>query len=77
MSTILAVGFGVVSVTKDDEVVWCGDDERVWIRRFERRAAADPDHDWRVHFLAPMGEQTYQRHGEREWVLIETGMGFA
>jgi hypothetical protein len=77
MSAVLAVGFGQVMVTKDDEVVWSGDDEHVWLRRFERRAAADPKHDWRVCFNAPLSDATYQRHGEREWVLIERGMGFA
>lgn len=77
MNAVLAVGFGMVVVRKGDEVVWSGDDEHRWIRRYERMAAQDPDHDWRVEFIAPLGEQTYQRHGEREWVLVETGMGFA
>lgn len=77
MSAILAVGFGIVTVSRDGETVWSGDDPHVWIRRFECRAAADPDHDWRVHFLAPLSEATYQRHGEREWVLVEKGLGFA
>lgn len=73
----LAVGFGMVAVTKDGECLWSGDDEHVRLRRFERRAAADPDHDWRVRFDAPLSDATYQRHGERHWVLIEKGMGFA
>lgn len=77
MSTVLAVGFGMVTVTKGDEVVWVGDDEHRWLRRYERMAAADPDHDWRVEFIGPLSESTYQRQGEREWVLVERGMGFA
>ena len=77
MGTPLAVGFGIVSVTRDGEYVWQGDDTRVWLRRFERRAAADPHHDWRGQFLAPMSDNTYQRQGEREWVLVEKGIGFA
>lgn len=77
MSTVLAVGFGEVRVTCDDDLVWAGDDEHVWLRRFENRAAQDPDHDWRVEFIGPLSESTYQRHGDREWVLVARGMGFA
>lgn len=77
ISTPLAVGFGMVEVTRDGELVWSGDDARVWLRRFERRAAVDPDHDWRVQFYAPLSDNTYQRQGEREWVLVEKGQGFA
>lgn len=77
LTTPLAVGFGQVAVTRDSETVWSGDDPGVWLRRFERRAAADPDHDWRVVFLAPLWDGVYQRHGEAHWVLVEKGMGFA
>jgi len=73
----LAVGFGQVTVTRDGEYVWAGDDPSVWLRRFERRAAADPNHDWRVRFDAPLWEGVYQRQGEAYWVLVEKGMGFA
>ena len=77
VNTPLAVGFGVVSVSKDGEVIWNGDDEHVWLRRFEWRAAKDPDHDWRVKFDSPMKMNVYQRQGENLWVLVETGPGFA
>lgn len=77
MSAVLAVGFGVVTVMRDDDVVWAGDDEHRWIRRYERMAAADPDHEWTVNFLAPLSERTYRRTGPRMWELVETGMGFA
>ena len=77
ISTPLAVGFGVVCVTRDGETVWAGDDPGVWLWRFEHRAADDPDHDWRVRFHAPLSDNTYQRQGEREWVLVEKGIGFA
>lgn len=77
MSSVLAVGFGIVIVSRDDETVWSGDDPHVWIRRFERRAAADPDHDWRVEFIGPLWDATYQRQGERHWVLVQKGLGFA
>jgi len=77
LRTPLAVGFGMVDVTRDGERIWSGDDERVWLRRFENRAAKDPDHDWRVWFNAPLYDATYQRQGEAHWVLVEKGMGFA
>lgn len=77
INSVLAVGFGVVQVTRDGVTVWSGDDEHVWLRRFENRAAQDPDHDWRVWFNAPLWDATYQRHGNQHWVLVEKGIGFA
>jgi hypothetical protein len=77
LSTPLDVGFGMVTVSRDGEWVWSGDDEHVWLRRFERRAAADPDHDWRVVFDSALHSETYQRQGAGEWVLVEQGRGFA
>jgi len=76
MTAPLAVGFGFVTVSRNGETVWQGDDEHVWIRRFENRAVKNPG-DWRVHFYGPLSESTYQRQGPKEWVLIETGKGFA
>lgn len=72
----LAVGFGVVEVTRGEEVVWSGDDENVLLLGFEAHAAQDPDHDWRVTFDAPLYNATYQRQ-DGEWVLVEKGAGFA
>jgi hypothetical protein len=40
-------------------------------------AAADPDHDWRIYFYAPLYEAEYQRQGDGCWVLIKKGEGFA
>lgn len=77
MSTVLAVGFGFVTVTRDGENIWRGDDEHVWLRRFERRAAEDPGHDWRVEFYGPLSGSIYQRQGPKHWVLIEKNPGFA
>lgn len=74
---VLAVGFGGVTVTKDGEPVWDGDDPEQTLEQFEQMAKVDPDHDWRVKYFAPLYESTYQRHDENKWVLIEKGQGFA
>jgi hypothetical protein len=77
LSAPLAIGFGSVSVSKGDETVWQGDDADVLLERFERQAAKDPDHDWRLDIFGPLYSATYQRHGEGSWVLVERGKGFA
>ena len=72
-------GFGCVTLSRDGEVVWScyrAEDSRTFIT-FERRAAADPEHDWRVFIDGPLSDVTYQRHGPKEWVAVERGMGFA
>lgn len=33
--------------------------------------------DWRVVFHGPLHGETYQRHMENTWVMIESNMGFA
>jgi hypothetical protein len=77
LNSPLAIGFGEVIVTRDGEGIWDGDDEHVWLRRFENKAMKDPDHDYRVEIIGPLYECTYQRHDKGEWVLIERGDGFA
>jgi|ERR1017187_5440969 hypothetical protein len=77
LTTPLAIGFGSVLVSKDDETVWSGDNSHVWLRRFENKALKDPNHDWRVEIIGPLYECAYQRHGDGEWALISRGEGFA
>lgn len=71
-------GFGDWSVTRDGEHVG-GDihDTTTLLLTFERLAAEDPDHDWRLSINGPLWEGVYQRHGERQWVLVKQGDGFA
>ena len=81
-TAVIAVGFGGAGVTKDGESVYDESDVRedgaYWTcADAEKAAKADPDHDWRIFFYAPLYESVYQRHGESHWVLIEKGMGFA
>lgn len=88
----LAVGFGACTATRDGECFYDqqewefehrhereGDDSEdpptlAWL---EEQAAAAPDHDWRVHYFAPMYEAHYQRHRDGTWVLYQRGEGFA
>lgn len=72
----LCVGFGQVVVTRDDDLVWCGDDWDVTVLRFTRKANKDPDHDWRIEFVGPLHGETYQ-HQNGKWVMVETNLGFA
>lgn len=72
-------GFGCVSLERDGEIVrsWYRyEDSRTFIT-FEKRAKADPDHDWRVRVDGPMYGVVYQRHGPKEWVAVERLDGFA
>jgi hypothetical protein len=69
----LAIGFGQVYITKDNKMIWCGDDPHVLLRRFENKAIKDSDHDWRVTINGPLYDCVYQRDGLKEWVLIERG----
>lgn len=81
MQKLIAVGFGCAVVTKDGETVYSepqGDDETFWTAQdAENAAMSNPDHDWRIHFHAPLYDAVYQRHSDGHWPLIEKGMGFA
>ena len=89
MERILAVGFGDVTVTKDGKRLYSevemdhkyketGVDELCpVVFYFEQLAMKDPNHDWRIHFVAPLHEEEYQRQGPGCWVMIFSGEGFA
>ena len=77
---VLAVGFGMVTVTRNGRLVWCGDDEETTLQRFEDRAAVESGKGrgrWVVAFDAPLSSATYTRQRNGEWLLTEKGMGFA
>jgi hypothetical protein len=85
LESMLAVGFGDCTVTRDQDHVYSEaefehehpDVEPPSLDVFEQQAASDPDHDWRVLYYGPLSESEYQRQGPGEWVLIRKGMGFA
>lgn len=85
MDRALCVGFGDAGYRKDGDTTSTEpgpDDERDWdelptVATVEAMAKADPDHDWRIYFYAPLYEAEYQRQGDGVWVLVKSGMGFA
>lgn len=80
---VIAVGFGAAFVTRDGGQVYYeprSDDpgaEYLTGEGAEAMAAADPDHDWRIHLYGPLSGRVYQRHEPGQWVLIEQDAGFA
>jgi len=83
MAAIIAVGFGDARLTKDGSIVYSeprdaqSEDEFMTAEQAEALARQDPDHDWRIHLVAPLSERHYQRQGGNQWVLYEKGQGFA
>lgn len=69
-------GFGGVSFVKDGDGV-AELHEGATFADYEKIAAADPEHDWRIYIYGPLADYTYQRQGEATWALVEQGMGFA
>ena len=83
MGCIIAVGFGYASLTKNGAEIYEepnnpeSEDEIMTAQQAEDLAKQDPDHDWRIHLVAPLSERHYQRQGDAQWVLYEKGQGFA
>lgn len=72
-------GFGGVSLLRDGENVETTsipERSRTFIH-YENVASKDPDHDWRVRVDGPLYGCVYQRHGAKEWVMVEKLDGFA
>jgi hypothetical protein len=80
MGMAISVGFGSAQVTKDDELVYCEqqNEENYWtVQNAEDAALKDPDHDWQIQLVGPMHGETYQRQGPGKWVCVESNPGFA
>lgn len=78
----IAVGFGSANYSRDGVTLWsespCDEDQQCpTVADVEALAAADPDHDWRIAFFAPLYDAEYQRQGDGVWVLVSKGPGFA
>ena len=78
---VISVGFGYAGLLKDGKPVWseldATDNKMMTGADAENLAAQDPDHDWRIVLHGPLSGRTYQRHGLRQWVLVEKNEGFA
>ena len=57
-----------------DGVEWTDNRTLMFI---ELQARKEPNHDWRFAFRGPLRDATYQRQGRNEWVLVESGDGYA
>lgn len=83
MNSLIAVGFGDASVTKNGEVIYEEmaaefKGKSLWVAQdAENEALKESDSDWRIHLVAPLSERHYQRQGDGLWVLYEKGPGFA
>lgn len=82
MDKLICVGFGCAQVQRDGKTVmdgerWTEGDGFLRFSDAEAKAAADPDHDWRVILNGPLHGETYQRQGPEQWICIERNEGFA
>lgn len=82
MDEVLHNGFGGYRVTKDGKTFYEGDPQGEWesfktLADIEVEARKEPEADWRVHLDLPLRSGEWQRHGDDEWVLINSGLGFA
>ena len=83
LDMLIVVGFGYAYAEKDGVIVYDGErdleqnKEPKTVGDIEKMAKEDPDHDWRIVKNGPMHGETFQRHGDEEWVCIESNKGFA
>ena len=69
-------GFGVVSLLRDGDYTEDDFGDDATLADVERIAAADPDHDWRLHISGPLSGQIYQRQPDG-WLFVKIDRGFA
>jgi hypothetical protein len=81
LETQIVVCVGYAALTRDGVPVYeadCFAIEDAWtVRDAERRAAEEPEHDWRIHLVALRDERHYRRCGDARWVLYERGYGLS
>lgn len=83
MEMLICVGFGYAYVSSDGIRVYDGEQDLVdgnepkTVGEIEEMAKADPNHDWRIVKHGPLHGETFQRHGDWEWVCVESNEGFA
>ena len=79
MNMLVGVGFGYAVIKKNDEIIFREeeDDNLPILMKFELMARKAPDFDWRCLLEAPLRSREYQRQGKNNWILIDSGQGFA
>lgn len=83
MQSVIAVGFGEASVTRDGMVIYeemdRAEDDYWDVLRAEEVAARDPEHDWRIVLNGPFRGATFQRQSTAagfKWIKIASNPGF-
>lgn len=79
--TVLYMGFGGWSVTKNGELFYMGDNDTEWdkfktLADIERTAKRHAKDDWRAECFTPLHGETYQRQ-RGKWVLVDENLGFS
>lgn len=85
METTLYNGFGGWTILKDGEHYFTDDSKdevENWdnikkLKDIEEEAKQHPKIKWEAHLFLPLREAKYERSECGNWVLTETGMGFA
>ena len=78
---LVAVGVGYAAVTRDGVPRFeaaCGDVEHaISVRDAEAMAAAEPEHDWRIHLVGVLDERHYRRQADGRWRIYSRGYGLS
>ncbi|MCG6875021.1 MAG: hypothetical protein LJE97_08010 [Betaproteobacteria bacterium] len=78
---LVAVGIGYAAVTRDGAPMYeaeCGDLEHAMsVRDAEAMAAAEPEHDWRIHLVGPLDDRHYRRGTDGRWKIYRRGYGLS
>lgn len=78
---IVAVGVGYAAVTRDGvpmyEAQYGELEHAMSVREAERMAAAEPEHDWRIHLVGPLDERHYRRSADGRWTIYRRGYGLS
>jgi len=78
---LVTVGVGYAAVTRDGIPMYeaeCGELEHAMsVREAESMAAAEPEHDWRIHLVGPLDERHYHRGADGRWTIYRRGYGLS
>lgn len=79
--TLIAVGVGHATVSRDGETVyqapWFELESGMTVREAESLARRQPGCDWRIHLVGLLGERHYRRTRDGRWALYGRGYGLS